>query len=487
MENRMLKKYLLNTSGNFGIMFAMCATALVMGIGVAVDYAGMTSQRSKLQNYIDAAVLAAVTADTKDIAELQKIVDERIALLNVDGWEINAPVRFDGDDVVIDAQSNYDAVLMGPALKLLGNDTNGKMKVGTSTAAPTITQEALNIALVLDTTNSMSGDNIDGLKLAADDLLDDLRAFGENVNVSIVPFGQYVNITSQRGQNWLDLSQEGIVDSYINEAVEKNNVITPGVCTPTGNIIPGGPKYTDGVIVGTHPDKEEQSCTDNVYGPTTTEYRTYYRNHRWKGCAGSRGDGDNIKADYAGVKIPGAMEVYYTGDLTHIGKSANCGVEMMPLNNDFTKMKNVIGSLTTSGDTYLPSGLLWGWRSLTPSAPFTEAASTPAGTKTVMIFMTDGFNTLSQDGVYHDGWERENGLVIAKDICKNIKKDKIEVYTVAYNMPTIADANETRNLLKKCATHPSKSYEARDADQLKATFRKIIDSLGTVRLKYRGT
>lgn len=483
----MLKKYLLNTSGNFGIMFAMCATALVMGIGVAIDYAGMTSQRSKLQNYIDAAVLAAVTADTKDIAELQKIVDERIALLNVDGWEIKAPVRFDGDDVVIDAQSKYDAVLMGPALKLLGNDTEGKMKVGTSTAAPTVTQQALNIALVLDTTDSMSGDNIDGLKDAADDLLDDLRAFGENVNVSIVPFGQYVNITSQRGQNWLDLSEEGMGESFLNEETQQQNIITPAVCTPTGNMVPGNPIYRDGVEIGRNPDYPEQTCTTPELGDPTISYRSYQRNYRWNGCAGSRSDGDNIKADYGGVKIPGAMEVYLTGDLTHTERNASCGVEMMPLNNDFTKMKNLIGSLTTSGDTYLPSGLLWGWRALTPSAPFTEAAATPSGTKTVMIFMTDGFNTLSQDGVYHDGWERENGLVIAKDICKNIKKDKIEVYTVAYNMPTIDDANETRNLLKKCATNPSKSYEARDADQLKATFRKIVSSLGTVRLKYRGS
>lgn len=481
----MLKKYLLNTSGNFGIMFAMCATALVMGIGVAIDYAGMTSQRSKLQNYIDAAVLAAVTADTKDIAELQKIVDERIALLNVDGWEIKAPVRFDGDDVVIDAQSKYDAVLMGPALKLMGNDPEGKLGVGTSTAAPMISEEMLNISLVLDTTDSMSGSNIDGLKLAADELLDDLQTFGDNVQVSIVPFGQYVNIESQRGQSWLDLSQEGMTDNYINEAVEERSVVEPSVCTPTGKKIPGGKKYRDGVEIGKHPDRDEQTCTTPVLGPPTTTYRNYQRNYRWNGCAGSRDMGDNIKAAYNGVKIPGAMEVYYTGDLTHTERNAKCGDEMMPLSNDFVKMKSLISGLSTSGDTYLPSGLLWGWRALTPSAPFTESASSPDKTKTVMIFMTDGFNTLSQDGVYHDGWVRENGIEVAKDICKNINDDKIAVYTVAYNMPTIDDANETRDLLKRCASDSSKSFEAKDADQLKATFKKIVASLGTVRLKYR--
>jgi len=91
----MLKKYLLNTSGNFGIMFALFSTVLVLGVGIAIDFAGMTKQQQTLQNYVDAAVLAAVTADTDDLTELQKIVDERIALLNVEGWEINAPVRLE--------------------------------------------------------------------------------------------------------------------------------------------------------------------------------------------------------------------------------------------------------------------------------------------------------------------------------------------------------------------------------------------------------
>ena len=481
----MLKKYLLNTSGNFGIMFALFSTVLVLGLGVAVDFAGMTSQRQKLQNYIDAAVLAAVTSDTKDKKELQKIVDEHIALLNVDGWDISAPIRFEGDDLVIDAATEYDTILMGAAMQIMGTDGDGKMDVGASTAAPTGTDGMLNIALVLDITDSMSGANIDGLKAAADELLDDLEAFGDNVKVSIVPFGQYVNIESQRGQTWLDLSQEGMTEAFVNEPAEQRDVITPSVCTPTGNIIPGSPRYQDGVIIGYGPDYEERTCTEAVLGEPTTIYRNYERNYRWNGCAGSRDIGDNTKAAYDGVQIPGAMEVYYTGDLTHTERNASCGNEMMPLNNDFAQMKSLISGLTTSGDTYLPSGLMWGWRALTPSAPLTEAASSPEETQTVMIFMTDGFNTLSQNGVHHDGWERQNGLELSREICENIRKDKIDVYTVAYNMPTIDDANETRDLLKRCASTGSKSYEAKDAEQLKSTFKNIVDSLGTVRLKYR--
>jgi len=132
---------------------------------------------------------------------------------------------------------------------------------------------------------------------------------------------------------------------------------------------------------------------------------------------------------------------------THVQREAVCGDEMMPLGNDFGKMKSLIAGLATSGETYLPSGLLWGWRALTPVAPFTEAASSPDNTTSIMIFMTDGFNTLSQDDEYHDG----------------------------------------HHLLKQCASDLSKNFEARDAAQLTGAFKEIVGRLGSVRLKYRPT
>ena len=483
----MLKKYLLNTSGNFGIMFALFSTVLIFGAGIAVDYGGMVSQRTKLQNVIDAAVLAAATSGTKDISEIQKIVDERIALLNIKGKSITATARFQEGDLVIDSTSEYNTFLLGSALKLMGNDTDGTIDIGASTAAPIATQDFINIALVLDTTDSMQGSNIDGLKIAADVLLTDLSNFGDNVKVSVVPFGQYVNIESQRGQGWLDLSQEHVVDRTINEPSERRTVIKPKECTPTGNLIPGDVIYQDGVIIGREPDVEEQDCIPAIYGPPETVNRNYDVNYRWHGCAGSRDGEDNIKAAFDGVEIPGAMEVYYTGDLTHTRRNANCGDEMLPLTNDFGKMKSLIAGLTTSGDTYLPSGLLWGWRSLTLTAPFTEAATSSDGTRNIMIFMTDGFNTLSQDGAYHDGKERENGIVVARDICKNINDDNIDVYTIAYNIPSIDAADETRSLLQRCASSPSKSFEAQDVNQLTSTFKEIVNQLGSIRLKYRAT
>jgi len=480
----MLKKYLLNTSGNFGIMFALVSTLLIMGVGVAIDWAGMTKQRAILQNYIDAAILAAVTADTDDLDELQKIVDSHISHLNIEGWTINAPVRFDGDDIVIDAQTSYDTMLMGAAAKLLGSSDKEQMSIGASTASPLLQDIPINVALVVDTTDSMEGANMNALREAGQALLEDLDLMEGNVRVSFVPFGQYVNIKFAENETWLDVSQDGMTEFVNNEPFTKKDKLTDDVCTPTGRIIPGKVKKRDGVVIGQNPDYEEMSCTGATYGPEYTAYRNYQIDYAWHGCAGSRDNGDNDKAAYDGEKIPGVMEITKSGDVNET-KWARCGEEMVPLTDDIGGIIDVVNNLETEGNTYLPSGLMWGWRALTPEAPLTEAASNLPDTGSVMIFMTDGFNTKSQSGIRHDGSEQDSGVTLGATLCENIKNSGIHMYTVAYDMPTIADADATKSMLRNCASDASSSYTPDNAAQLKSDFKEIGRDLRKVRLKYR--
>jgi len=482
----MLKKYLLNTSGNFGMMFAMFSTVLILGVGVAIDWAGMTKQRAILQNYIDAAILAAVSADTDDLTELQEIVDAHIASLNTEGWTINAPVRFDGDDIVIDAQSTYNTLLMGTASKLIGNSDNEELGIGASTAAPLLGAIPINLALVVDTTDSMEGANMDALQDAARVLLQDLEQSDADIRVSLVPFGQYVNIEFAENEPWLDITDDGMTDFVNNEPYTKKDKQTDDVCTPTGRIIPGKVKKRDGVNIGQHPDREELSCTGATFGPEYIAYRNYQIDYAWHGCAGSRDNGDNDKAAYEGVQIPGVMEITTSGDVNNT-QWARCGEEMVPLTDDINGVINVVNNLETQGNTYLPSGLMWGWRSLTPEAPLTEAASNLPDTVSAIIFMTDGFNTRSQTGIRHDGWEQDSGVTLGATLCENIKNDGIHMYTVAYDMPTIEDAETTKTMLRNCASNASSSYTPDNAAQLKSDFKEIGNKLKNVRLKYRPT
>lgn len=481
----MLKRYLLNTSGNFGIMFALFSTVLVLGIGVAVDFAGMSKQQQVIQNYVDAAVLAAVTSDTNDLAELQEIVDAHIASLNVNGWNISAPVRFDGDDIVIDASSDYDTKLIDIASNLIGKSGGETFSLGASTASPLLQSIPINLALVVDTTDSMEGANMDALRDAAEALLEDLKDLDADVRVSLVPFGQYVNIQFAEGEPWLDLSKDDTTEFVNDEPHTKRDRLTDDVCTPTGRIIPGRIRRRDGVIIGQGADYDELSCNGATYGPEYTVYRNYQRNYEWYGCAGSRDNGDNDKASFDGVQIPGAMEITLSGDLNYVQASTRCGAEMIPLTENIDDIIDVVDDLETEGDTYLPIGLMWGWRALTPEAPLTEAASNEPNTISAMIFMTDGFNTRSQAGILHNGRTQNAGVTLGARLCENVKNDGIHMYTVAYDMPTIADADATKTMLRNCASDASSSYTPDNASQLKSSFKEIGNKLKNVRLKYR--
>jgi len=480
----MLKKYLLNTSGNFGIMFSLFSTLLVLGVGIAVDFAGMTSQRLTLQNYIDAAILAAVTSGSDDVDELQRVVDEHIALLNVEGWDVSAIVRLEGDDVVIDAQTDYNTILMGVAAQLVGKSDKDTLTVGVSTASPLLQSIPINVALVLDTTDSMQGANMAALRTAADALLEDLDDLDADIRVSLIPFGQYVNIEFAEGQPWLDTSMNGITNTVTNEAYTKRDRLTSNICTPTGRIIPGKAKKVDGVIIGYDPDYPEQSCTGATYGPEYTAYRDYQTDYEWHGCAGSRDNGDNDKAAFDGVQIPGVMEITTSGDISET-KWARCGEELIPLTNDIEAIQDVVEDLETSGNTYIPSGLIWGWRTLSPEIPFTEAASSPPGSISAIIFMTDGFNTRSQNGIRHDGGDWDAGVTLGAEICENIKNDSIHIYTIGYRIPTVANATATEDMLAACASDANSNYDPNNAAQLKSAFTEIGNKLRNVRLKYR--
>ena len=139
---------------------------------------------------------------------------------------------------------------------------------------------------------------MDALRSAAQSLLQDLDLLDADVKVSLVPFGQYVNIEFAEGESWLDLDDDGMTDFVNNEPFTKKDRLTDNVCTPTGRIIPGQVRRRDGVFLSQDPDYEEISCTGATFGPEYIDYRNYQIDYAWHGCAGSRDNGDNDKAAY---------------------------------------------------------------------------------------------------------------------------------------------------------------------------------------------
>lgn len=238
-------------------------------------------------------------------------------------------------------------------------------------------------------------------------------------------------------------------------------------------------RYNDGV-------PEDYSVQEGCvieYEDEEVEYCPPPRDVQWNGCAGSRNEPLNITAPAASgsTEIPGAMGV-------------SCGSEILPMTDNFDDVSDTVDGLTTRGDTYLPTGLIWGWRTLTPTAPFPSAV-TSEKTIRAMVFMTDGGNTMGQydkegtgDEAYHrtlapdDDAGNEKAIERMLAICDGIKADGITIYTVGYKLP--AGAVGDNSALETCASSGSTAFEADNAKELKDAFGDIGKSLATVRLSY---
>lgn len=421
------RRFRKDSDGNVAMMTALAMVVLLMGAGAAVDYSLLSNQSSSLQNVSDAAVLAAATSGETDEGKLLEIAQSVIELHHPDAENLSVAVKLVEGIVVVDVTSTREVIMKG----FFGDDPK---PISVRSASPMPSSGPVNMALVLDTTGSMAGSNIIALKLATTSLLNTLETAESETHVSIVPFGQYVNVGYQPAntdnRNWIDRKDEG---------------------------------------------DTEQECWTNWWGNQSC----YNYTVTWNGCMGTSVDNQRARRAATGVgKLPAAYNEF-------------CGSEIMPLSNDFTAMRAKIASLTTGGTTYLPSGLVWGWRTLERQKPYTEAKDIDTDNLTsAMVFMTDGANNRSRgnDGYdssgpkhryYADGGA--GGLQLTKDLCDGIKADGIKIYVVAYQL---SHGSTTSTTLKDCASDDESFFEPDNSQQLIDTFDNIASSVNEARLVY---
>jgi Mg-chelatase subunit ChlD len=143
-------------------------------------------------------------------------------------------------------------------------------------------------------------------------------------------------------------------------------------------------------------------------------------------------------------------------------------------------VRTTINSLVTMGETYLPAGLIWGKRVLSPGDPF--SASNAAGVRKFIVLVTDGRNTKSPTYPTHDGSDETLANQLTRETCQNIATDTsnpIRVYTVAFEMDGLA----TKTILQDCAARSGgQFFDAADAARLRASFSDITNAIFNVRL-----
>lgn len=433
-------------SGSVAIQYGIMFLAIMVLAGAAIDFGRQETAERELTAAADAAAIAgakmAMTSDKTD-----EIKAHALTFLK-DNFKTGALTSYTID--VIDNQVSISARAdVKTTLLALGGVP--KFEIHSDATAQYGRAGTLEIALVLDTSTSMNGAPLDALKIASTDLANSIVQDGDDASrISIIPFGNYVNIgTQHRGASWLDLSAE------YSETVP--------VCAAS---------WTDHVNAGclqtTAPcvrDGLDTTCfawdCSSVTPPTPT-CAPETRDYKWWGCVNSRDEPRNIQdTGYVSYKVEGDVGL----------SSWACGAPVLPLSSDLSDIEDAIDDLFTSGDTYMATGLSWGYRALTPNRPFDEGEPFTSGQNAkVLILMSDGSNTksLEPDG-QHWGGDVDAANTTTLDTCTEIKGADIEIYTVAFNLPSTA----TRALLKECASEDKNFLIADGAVELAESFQKI--------------
>jgi Flp pilus assembly protein TadG len=459
----LFQKFARDCRGGVAVYFAATVVPLLLGAGVAIDLVQVNAATTILQNAVDAAALSGAASGETDKDKIEDVVNAYL-MANKAGAVI---------ETITDYEVNLDKNKNTLTIKVSGKRPTSLMhlagidKVGISAAAEvSLPSDGLEVALVLDVTNSMNvGGRLPALKIAATDFVDsmmEVKDKGAYVRVGIVPFSKYVNVgLSRRNEPWLDVPP----DSSITLPQECSIQYPHRQWTNCTEVQKTG--YDDGVP---YTYTSYENCTV-IDGPAENVCHTPVNTSKWNGCVGSRSSSLDEEIGTISSRYPGLMN-------TDVG----CNDEIQTLTDNESKLKSKISGLVASGDTYVPAGLLWGWNMVDGNDPLDEAKSAAEikaknGTKAIVL-MTDGDNTISATYPKHEGSDGSVADQKVETLCKNVKNDDIVIYTISF-MVTDSD---TIKMLEKCASDKGKAFSADDAAQLAQAFGDISESLMATRL-----
>ena len=512
---RRLKSAWNDRAGAVNLIFVLGLPALVAIVALAIEVMNVNTARTALQEALDSATLAAARAFVETDAERSTIattflgenLPERLKPL-ANNVTITTVEMDDGD--VTRGVSNMNVPLFLPAI--LGMN---EVSINRLTEVKSVPDGKLEVALVLDTTDSMSvGNRIQTLRTAGKDLVEEIMD-GENVKVAVVPFATYINVgISNRNEPGLDIPADipPKEECEWKDKWEKTNCKTvteqcnKKKCTEVTEQCPNvvckkvdATCYKDGApfsckkdvceTKGTKPCKKTK-CEVIGKEPcekTTCEWKKTGEKYKscktipgaeWKGCVGSRNYPLNTQDKNVGNKIPGYLE--NVSDAS--GKKVRCNSEILRLNTSVAATKSAIQTLSTNGETYIAPGLIWGWRAISHRQPFADGtdASKDSRVRKAIVLMTDGVNTrvMQSGGGLHGDTNTNKSNDYLEETCQNVKGDSIDIYTVAFQ---VTDTT-IKDLLEKCATNPSMYFDATNATALKQSFAQIAKDLKVIHI-----
>lgn len=427
---QLMKTFAKENAAATAVAFAMIVPVVVGSAGMAVDMSMAYMVQKRLSHALDAAALAAAAAAKSDedvYAKVNQFFYQNYPTQKI-GATYDLNVQIIGEDILVSAKADYDTSFS----RLLGVD---QMTVAANTR---VTREilGLEVALVVDVTGSMStNNNIGTLKTASKAFLDTLckdEYCSSLVKIGIVPFSAAVN-----------------VGPY---GLGKN---------------PDGTTY-------------DTAFVNNPYGTNFDQSRS----SKWWGCVLARTSPEDTENYETGWKWDMYRNPYNSNKNSGCNKSY-----VLPLTSSYSDISNKISTLYASGNTLSNLGMVWGYRVLSPEAPFREGASwTDKKVRKVALLMTDGDNNIGGGSSSYSGYGPWTNLRLTDhdldeklaQTCENMKEDGITIYTVTF---TSGINNSTKDYFRNCASGPDNYYDAPEQADLVNAFIAISRELSNIHIK----
>ncbi len=531
--SRFAVRFARDERGVTAVIWAISFSSFLIASAMAIDYGIAVSEQHRQQRALDAATLAGSVhmADEEHLTKVPATVEAFYAAnRSAHGGSTLKSTNYDPGKGEIAATAGASVKTTFLRLKGTGRDS---IEVG---ARSKVVKGAgsVEIALVLDNSGSMGGSSgsvngtyIEDLKAAATNLTSAMfvGADGtERVKLGLVPFAASVNVGAEsRGQSWIDndgqssIHAQNFAESRTRFSLFDDMGVAWKGCVETR---PGTFDTTDAVAASGTPDTlfvpmfaPDEPDDSNASAAGVSNYPNNYISDFGGSCPPpeqvcTKFNKKKNRCEQYGpvpmdVATAQARTCKYQGATPSADSGPNAGcttAPILPLNSTKQDVVDAIAAMQASGNTNIGEGVMWGWRVLSPDAPFTEGRDPGEGdNRKFMIVMTDGENFLSSTSNHNKSVYASHGYASKGRLgntysqsayttklnsklitaCANAKQNGITIFTVAFRLE---DSPTTQSLLRSCATSPEQSFTAGDGDALLQSFHNIGRQISQLRI-----
>ncbi|MFP7671826.1 pilus assembly protein TadG-related protein [Marivita sp. S0852] len=339
-----LSRFARETDGNMSILAIAGSMVMLVFGGVGIDMIYSEVQRTKLQNTLDRAVLAAANLDQELDPEI--VVTEYFDAMNMADALSSVNVDQGLSHRIVKAEAERD--VGANFLQMLGVDT--LHTAGAATAEERIAN--VEISMVLDISGSMGGNNkIGNLRNAATEFVDTVIKEDDSglTTINVVPYNATVNLGSTVASYYnLDDSHD-----YSNCAVFPNSAFNTTVHNPSTEL--------------------ERLAHFDLWSTSTSSTPAF---RSW--CADD---------DYGAIMVHSSDETALTTHINSLGAGGNTAIDL--------GMKWGVSLLDPSARSVVSDMIAD--ELIVPEASGRPAAYTAEDAIKIIVLMTDGQNTTQYD------------------------------------------------------------------------------------------